>query len=459
MKRLGRILPWLAPLLVVGVASPARAGVVIGAEGQAFSALTGTYGDLVAGGVATDADSPVLVLEVKRPNESAQRLLVPDSEDWRWEDAPALVYEDASRTVYLVWVSWSSPLHPAMNLIGFGPDGWSERIEVTGDPYAAKSAPAVALTRDTLLGLGADGELAQLERTLLHLVWTQEGAGGAWEAMYAPVLFVDGMYVGQTPILRLDELVPADEALTGPVSMTAQVNSPVVRPGRDATSVVVGYHAGTTGLFRTVGIQLVPADLARLAGGARAHIIDTGARAETPTELRSIADGARAHIIDTGIAFDPNVVRSLADGARAHIIDTGVTVRSDDDLRRLAADARAHIIDTGVSLSHGLRRAVSAQAKVSAQLTVGSTEERAGEHVLFVSAASDRAAPDLPVGDVSVFLSKRGTDAIIAWSDGTGVFYRETEGSEWSAVRTIEVGPNLGTAAAFEALAERISHR
>jgi hypothetical protein len=346
-----------------------------------------------------------------------------------------------------------------MNLIGFGPDGWSERIELVGNPFAAKSPPAVAVTRDSFRSVDAAGAATEVVRTLVHLVWGQEGESG-WDAMYAPVLFVDGAYTGQTPLLRLDGVVPAP-ADPAAAAAAPRLTVPVVRPGGDAASVVVGFDSPADARFRTVEIRLVAADLVRLAGEARAHIIDTGARAETPDELRSIADGARAHIIDTGVTFDPHIVRSLADGARAHIIDTGVTVRSDDDLRRLASEARAHIIDTGVSMSQGLRRIASGEMGTSARVAIPTVDGAEAEHLLVLNALSARPTPPVPADGVEVFLSKRGSDAILAWSDADGskVFYLESEGGAWSSQRVLELGPGLSAAEAFAGLDSRISGR
>lgn len=445
----------IAIALVLAIAPLAAADVVIGKQGQTFSVLGGTYGALVPEGSATGGENPVLMLETRLPGQEPKLLLVPGTEDAQWEEAPTLVYEDASDTLFLVWIGRVSTLHPVVSLIGYGPDGWTEHIELVGNPFVAKSHPAVAVTRDSFLRLDPLVGPVESLRTVVHLVWAQEEAADQWAAVYAPVMFVDGAYTRHSPILHLEDVlseVGADDIAVATPHWTA----PVLRPGRDTGTVIIGFASSTGSRFRTAEIHLVPADLIRLAGDARAHIIDTGARVDTPEGRRLLADGARAHIIDTGIAFDVNIVRSLADAARAYIVDSGGTIASDDELRRVADGARAHIIDTGVSLSHGLRRAV-VQASRSTLVQVSADE--GGEHFLAFGSLSSRPTPAAATEESSVFLSRRGSDAIVAWSDDARVFYLESEGDAWSEVRTIELGTRLGVAEALEGLERRIGDR
>lgn len=66
----------------------------LGAAGELYLARTGSYGDLFPGakGTGIDAGSAVLALEIVRPGQAAERVLVPGTESTDEEELPALLF-------------------------------------------------------------------------------------------------------------------------------------------------------------------------------------------------------------------------------------------------------------------------------------------------------------------------------------------------------------------------------
>src|SRR5829696_7470551 len=179
-------------------ASPQR-DAVLGADGEIYIAKAGTYGELFPGGKAVDSSNPVLALELTRSDGSQERLLVEGTEGPDRDRLPFLLYEESSRTVFLLWETQINEVHPILILSGYN-GSWIDPVEIVGNPFAPKTCPRFTITRDTLQEPGSDGALITRHRTMLHLVWGEEGPDGSTEAFYAPVIFDDGVLVARSKV-------------------------------------------------------------------------------------------------------------------------------------------------------------------------------------------------------------------------------------------------------------------
>lgn len=451
----------LAASLAAALALPLHAASlersVIGSGGEVFRVIAGPYGELFPGGTEADASSPVLALDVDESDGTALRLLVPGTEGAQHDQNPALVYDEVSQVVHLVWESQSSHIHPVLRLTSYGDDGWGEPLEIIGDPFAAKTHPVLFVTNDSVRANDADGSPAAVQRrTILHLVWAQERSVGSFESLYSPILLGASSASAGPPVISLDALT--DPTLSAGADIDASAEGLMhLRAGEDGRTVIVAFASARSGHIAAVRVDLLPVELARLGEEARAHIIDAGLTSGHD-DLRKIADGARAHIIDAGVrlSFHEPVVRSIADSARAHIIDAGA--RGEDDIRRIAEEARAHIIDAGVKFSdRGLRRVTGASASSAPRefpLQAGLTDE----HVVRVAVASSVTAPAGVGASPRLFSSPSGTDFILSWREGNHLTYRESrDGGEWSDVRVIRLSEALSAEDAYAALERRVS--
>ncbi|HSK76586.1 MAG TPA: hypothetical protein VLQ45_09025 [Thermoanaerobaculia bacterium] len=463
-----RIFAWAIgfSLLAASAAFASERQAVLGADGAVYVAKTGTYGQLFPGAKGTASD-PVLALEVTRPDSPVQRILVPSTANSEVEKSPSLLYEDHSETLYLVWQSAISSIHPILQLSGFDGTKWSEPIEVTGNPFAPKTSPQMAITRDTFGDLDGDGELVLKHRTILHLIWEEEiETGGLLETFYTPILFIDGVYLGWNPVYRLSSFDPS-EALAGaagPGLSPALVRSPSIQSGRDGRTVVVAFVSPAKQRLISLEIDALPQEFSQLADKARSHIIDLGRRPNPPRGLKAIADEAQNHIVELGRAFHTEIAESLAGQVHEKILKSGT-----QDLTFLGGAARSHIIDLGAKLSgRGLRNPAKA-------LAVERTEEIAptapgfpapetpqSSNFIQFRLAGSRAVPDVGTASADtlrVFISESGDNVLIAWPDQNRVLYRDTKGEEWNKVREIKLSDGLDLSRAYEILERLVRNR
>jgi hypothetical protein len=456
----------LAALLIGGLISSSawaasqRGESVLGAEGELYTVRTGTYGQLFPGGKQTQLTNAVLALEVTKPDGTEERLLVNGTTGPEAERLPFLRFEEASKTLFLVWESRVNLVHPILMLSGYNNGSWIEPFEIIGNPFAPKTSPQFAVTQDTYEEQGPNGPLTR-HRTTIHLAWGEEIAGGLISTFYTPVFLENGTFVGRSPVYRLNDLELPEAPGETATPQLAQVLR--VQRGRDERTVVVAFTSLTNGRINTLEIDALPAQLSLLADGARAHIIDLGAKLY-PGKMQSLAEEARAHIIDLGRSFQPVISGALASQAQAYILINGSSPGS--DLKAIADGARAHIIDLGAKLSgRGLKTAASELAPpaiVEVQpLSLTATPDALpfSPQFLEVQLVSSRVAPEVGRGDVRMFMSESGQEVLLAWIDGQRVLYVETSGQGWSETREVRITPSFDSTDAFEVLERRVLNR
>lgn len=457
MSRKVLILALCMGLAIASLCSAAHRDAALSADGDLYLVKTGTYGDLFPGGMETEPANAVLALEVVRAGSPVQRYLVPGTQTSEIERSPALVYEDASRTLFLVWLS---VIHSNLNLMSFDGTRWSEQMVVTKTPYFLKSSPQFAITRDMFQDVESQGTPANHQRTILHIVWTEENATGLEEVMYSPIILEDGAYLGQNPIYRLNDFEGADEPATlasdfAPVP--ALLRAPTIHGGRDGRTVVVAFASAATHRLVGLEIDVLPREMGRLADGARATIIELGARHSYPSNIQMIADKARATIIELGSRFHPEVAQSLADHTRSYILS-----QKNKDLKQVADGARATIIELGGKLSgRGLRTSQAlATTSITQEISEAPSFDHTSEplnHILLFRTASARPTPKLDAGlaEIKTFISDTGEDAMIAWANQGRVFYCDSNATGWSETRELPLSGGIDVQKAYEILDQR----
>lgn len=461
MRRIALTLIGFVGLGLIGSAvwaSPRRE-MVVGSAGEIYTAKAGLYGQLFPGGTETLAENAVLALEVTRPDGTLQRLLVDGTAGPDVERLPFLLYEESSKTLFLVWETRVSAIHPILMLAGYD-GGWIEPFEIIGNPFSLKSTPQLAVIHDTHEEQGTDGPVTR-HRTILQLFWGEEAGGGLVDTLYTPIFLENGRFISRSPIYRLNDFeAEGAERVAVPAALGPNLR---VQHGRDERTVVVAFVSMATGRLNTLEIDALPMQLSLLADGARAHIIDLGAKLY-PGKLKSLAEEARAHIIDLGRSFHPEVSGSLAAQAQTYINSSSPTT----PLKVIADGARAHIIDLGAKLSgrgRGLKTASSAStASVILEVEPSDLQATAdaspfSPQLLQVQMISARPAPAVGKGEISMFVSETGRDVLLAWIDGTRVLYVETQEAGWSEVREIRLNADLDSVRTLQMLEQRILNR
>ena len=151
-------------------------GTALGADGQLYVVTAGLYGTLFPGSNAYDPSTPVLALDTTMPGAAPQRQLVQGTADGTIESSPALIYEDGSKTLYVVWVSNSHSVSSVIKLTSYSGNAggqWSPAITIISNPYASKTPPQLAVTRDTHQETDpVSGNPVTRRRTVLNIVWS-----------------------------------------------------------------------------------------------------------------------------------------------------------------------------------------------------------------------------------------------------------------------------------------------
>jgi hypothetical protein len=449
-------------------ASAARADhldMTMGGNGQLYTVKAGLYGALFGGmstegaaATATSPATPVLALQTTVPGAAPQLQLVPTTDDSAVESSPALIYEDQSSTLFVVWVSTTDMEASALKLAGYSGGQWTQPITVISNPYATKTPPQLAVTRDSYQATDPlSGNVVTHHRTALHLVWAEDSAIGVYQAYYAPVIFEDGVWIGTVPAaVHLNAFDAAEQTAKGGPYLTPLVYTPTVENGRDVNTAITGFASETSGLITAVEADLVPEPFRVLADACAATITGQGAQ-YFPGQLSSLANQVAATISSGGGAtFDPSVLQLINSAAQAQVLAGAA------DLPTLALKTRAVIIDSGVRLAaRGLKVVMPSGAAVTPSQTIEIVPPGGGpSQFVALTVAASRATPAVSGNNgVSLFVSRTGDNAMASWltADSGSVFYTNTQSDgSWSAPFQLQLTPALDQEQALQMLQQRI---
>src|SRR5437588_7825275 len=322
--RFGRLLALIFGLGLVATGARAEhLSMALGADGQLYSVTAGSYGTLFPGSSTYPASTPVLALDTVTGGGKPQRQLVQGTGNGDSETAPALIYEDGSKTLFVVWIAGSDSLNWFVKLASYSGGQWSQAITILSNPYALKTPPQLALTRDAHQEADpATGNPVTHHRTVLHVVWSEDSASGRYQTYYEPVIFEDGVWIGTVPTpIHLNDLDAAEQtapAGAGPV-VTPLVYTPNVQSGRDLSTAVAGFASETSGMLTVVEIDVLPEELRILADTGAAAVTSNGA-AYFPHQLSNIANLAQNAVLASGGAFQPETLQPIVAAVQQQIL-------------------------------------------------------------------------------------------------------------------------------------------
>lgn len=441
--------------LLATSASALERTAVLGSRGEIYIAKAGTYGSLFPTGNETAPGNQVLAVEVTKASSSTQRFLVPFTKGDEPESSPALIYEDDSDTLFVVWESRIAPLNSVLMLASFDGVHWTKPIQLSGNPFSSKSSPQLAITRDSLPIQGEDGATVMRRRTVLHLIWEEEGAPGNFEILYTPVILEDGSYLGLNPVYHLSDFVADGDSGSSFAPPLALIHSPVLQNGLDSRTVVVAFTSSSGRWLTSLVIDVLPEELSLLAGDVRSNIIDIGRQGSYPSNRTTVAEKSRAAVVSHGAAFHTDVINYMADQVAAQILaDKG------DDLVVLAGKVRSNIIDIGVRLSgRGLRNRGgegAAKARIAEIENPQPESEISPAHLIHFRVADSRPVPQVGSSGVRLFVSENGEDVLISWTEKDRVLYRMSKNDGWTDQREIRLSESVDLERAYEILAQRV---
>jgi hypothetical protein len=439
-------------------------GTALGADGQLYVVRAGSYGALFPGQNAYDAATPVLALDTTLPGGPLQRQLVQGCADGTVESSPALIYEDAAKTLYVVWLSSSRMGGSVIKLASYAANQWSPAITIIGNASASKTPPQLAVTRDTHQETDpVSGNPVTHNRTVLHIVWSEIAANGLDQAYYAPVIFEDGAWIGVVPApAHLDTFDALDQsgktapgAGPGPFS-SPLADNPTVQGGRDTSTVMTGFASNASGMLTAVEVGVLPEELRILADTSSAAILATGAQ-YFPGQLGALAALVQTVILSNGGAFQPEALQAISSAAQAQVM-AGAT-----DLTTMADKIRGSIVDIGAKFAlRGLRMGgFGGAGQIIPPQVVAVLVPNAPSHYLQFRVTSTRPLPAVGANSLQLFLSRSGMDALAAWTgpDGGAVLYSNTQpDGTWSSQKQLQVSSTLSLQQAYQVLEQRMQN-
>ncbi len=451
----------VALLAVLGLAAVPALGqqrdAAIAGEGELYQVQEGAYGDLFPQQGLGDAASSALALDVTYPDQSKERLLVPGTESTDVDSNPSILFESQSRTLYVLWKSQHNYIHSLLNVIGYHDGEWTDPVEISGSPFGWKSDPEFAVTRDTFQAEEDDGSLRSWTRTVIHLLWWEEGANGEAVPYYSPVTLIDGKYVGWNSVYRLDDLLASALGSAAPAPLNPAVaRAQRIEAGSNAQSATLGFVSPSTGELVSVTLGLLPGEVTSISDKIRAQI-DVLGRMSTSRPV--IADKVRAQIdvLGSKLGLHPGLTDYLAEKIHEEILAASPT----EPGAHLADRVRAQIDVLGARMTGGhlIERSSGDPALLVVDLPADEAGVSAPPSQVGVLVTAVRPAPATGSDDVSLHLSRNGREALVSWLNDGVVYYRESQGAGWSAPHPLRLGPNLDLARAQQILDQRADER
>ncbi|HEV7506659.1 MAG TPA: hypothetical protein VGS07_17325 [Thermoanaerobaculia bacterium] len=430
----------------------------LGATGEIFLPQVGAYKDLFPKGHDTTPNNTVLAVDFIQPGATAQRLLVPFTKGEDIESSPAVLFEDDSNTLFLLWASEVNPLSSVLMLASFDGVNWGQPIQITGNPFSSKTSAQLAITHDSFSVTDSSGNTATRHRTIVHIFWKEHNANGNADVLYTPVILDEGTYLGWAPVYNLNDMVGRSTLGLSFAPPDALVQLPVLQSGRDSRMLLVGFASSDTRTLSAVEIDVLPEEISLLAEGCRANIIDLGHNLY-PNDLQVLADKASADLGSRGTAFHADIAQYIA--TQVHNLVLADRGSSPADLASLSEKIRANIIDLGSRLSGRGLRDPNTYNKALAEsiVSVSPTDPAAPSHLIHFRVASNRPAPQMGSTGTQFFLSETGDDAIVAWTDSGKVVYLQSQGTGWSDQKQINLSSSVDAPHAFAILKQKARSR
>lgn len=430
---------------------------VLGSDGTTYLLLEGAYGDLFPSGDVTTPDHRVLALEILRPEEEPQFALIPDTLGIRPENSRHIFFEDASSTVHVLWERWNGS-HSALRLASFADGSWSDVVSVSDDPWSVKGSPQLVISRDRFEIPQAEGAVRTIQRTILHVLWWEETAAGD-QAMYRPLVLLDGMFQEPGPAVVLNELVPdLDAGLVGMTPTATLLHRPVIIPGQDSSSATVAFVDNRR--LVTLEVQALPPALGLMAESVHDDMLSAGPDL-LPVRPDALADLMRGHLIEIGHRMNPRDLGFLGDVMRGHLIEIGHRINP-GDLGGLADVMRGHLIEIGARITR--ERLEGALGETPAFLRVLEMVFPQAEadddltNLIGIASSLVVSLPEIPEGEAWLFPAPSGDRILLAWLADEGMLrYREAEDDGWSEVRSLALSDDLSLPQAHELLRKRVA--
>lgn len=458
MRHLSNILLVFLILATPGVSQAQPEVAALGSDGTTYRVVEDIYGELFPDGDATTPDRRVLALEVTHPDQETGLILIPETAGIRQTNARHIFFEDASSTIFVLWERWDG-IHSALRLASFAQDEWSQVVPIAEDPWTLKGSPQLVLTRDLFELPEAEGGVRTIQRTILHVLWWEE-TNVEVQAMYRPLILLDGVFQEPGPALALNDLVDPEIAPNGVAPTSMLLHRPVIIPGRDAATAAIVFVDDNHRLT-TLEIQVLPTAFGVMAEAVHETVLEAGSQ-HLPARPDALADIMRGHLIETGHRMNPRDLGFLGDVMRGHLIETGHRIHP-RDLGSFADVMRGHLIETGSRIAR--ERLVGSLGETPAFLHVlemvfpRADEEGNLTNLIGIAPRLEISLPEVPECESWIFPAPNGDRVLLAWLTEENLLrYRESQpDGSWGEVRSLGLSESVSLAQAHELLRKRVA--
>lgn len=436
------------PIILLGIAATLAALAVpslasdlaVGANGQVIRLLSGAYGDLFPQGDEAPAGASVLALELT-DGADVRRTLVPLTENVADELMPTLYHDPTHDSSYVLWSSRHNGVHPYLRLARLNGTEWDDVLDITGSVFADKHDPKLSVHHDSWTT--DDGTL--VERTIFHVLWWEQ-FGSRAEKRMAGLVLENGTLVGSTGLVTLGDLAPEDKKYGNSSPLDAEL--PVVQTRH---GFLTGF-VGQSGRIEVFNVEVLPEALSSLAAAAENAILSQG---------WSDTAGLEAAVIDAMIAAGDGLhsatLGGLAEAVLQIVAETPPGLLQGQALHDLADKAMGQIIHIGARMKIG----AAPNGTVSTLQVRPAAPALAPMHHWLIDAVAGFDMPEVEGADAArLFISKRGSTALVAWDEDSRVAYRETTSDGgWGEINYLKVGNGLDRDTAYRILEERTLER
>ena len=230
--RLASALAGLVALVCLGpCANRAEASpAVLAKDGTLYEVFPASYGDVIPGANAVDANLRVLALRTTPPGGQPAVEVVGGTANEFYKLEPSIEFDEATQSVFIVYTRVRGFFSDVQITVRH--DGsWVDGSFLPNPGLYISMSPQLLVTRQTYTDADADGQPVTKSRTILSIVWWEES--GAAQARYAAVFIEDGsIKLDDVTAWNLNELNGA----AGPTDSSGLPLSSYAHPGlqRDA---------------------------------------------------------------------------------------------------------------------------------------------------------------------------------------------------------------------------------
>lgn len=437
-----RIGPWALALLTLAAlpasAEPRVITTALGHDGRLVSLVQGTYGEMFPDGAEVPSDFAVMALRSTSSAGDEDIQVIPATLDHDYEGVAELVMMGDTGVSFVFWQSWPSPIHSRLRVTSFDGETWTEPIEVASSAFSWRISPSFGVSRGPSRG--------PVQRTVLHIAWLEEVAGGLWLSKYAPLILDDGKYVGSHPILVLNDFVGGTD---GVIRSDLQI-PPVLLPGGSGDMMVAALFDQRSERVAALELRFADSELS-LLGDAAADEMERN----EGSGAASLRSAVRTRLLGDGAHLKPEILNPLVADLDAFLRKR--LAEEGSGLATFRDEARVHLIDIGFRLTDGrMQRAVD-QARVHL-IDIGVRDRESRRHDVRVSVVSDRSLAKPYPGTPEILVSSTGAKLILAWHVENRILYQESRAVGWNEVQEIRLTETLDRDAAMAILQRRVEH-